>query len=42
LAHRKQQADNEERNRKYAAEMLDAWDDDEKIDRGRELFYADR
>jgi hypothetical protein len=42
MAQRKQQADNEERNRKHAVEMLDAWDDDEKTDRGREWFYADR
>ncbi|KAL7423581.1 hypothetical protein Q5752_001161 [Cryptotrichosporon argae] len=41
-ASRKQQADAEERNRRHMAEMLAEWDDDEKADRGRELFYSDR
>lgn len=41
-ARAKQQADLEERTRKQLGEILAAWDDDDKIERGRELFYADR
>ncbi|ORY21007.1 hypothetical protein BCR39DRAFT_554400 [Naematelia encephala] len=42
MAHRKQQSDAENRNRVRLQELLETWDDDEKIDRGKELFYSDR
>ncbi|KAK4687335.1 RNA-binding protein 25, partial [Tremellales sp. Uapishka_1] len=38
----KQQAEYEERNRKHMSEVLESWDDDDKLDRGRELYYSDR
>ncbi len=42
MAHRKQQQDLEERNRKHLLETLADWDDDENIERGRDLFFSDR
>jgi fructosamine-3-kinase len=42
MAQRKQQADNEERQRKRLSDLLETWDDEEKIERGREWFYSDR
>lgn len=42
LAHRKQQAELEERTRKHQAKTFEEWDDDEKLERGRETFYTDR
>lgn len=42
MAHRKQQADIESRNKKQMRETLESWNDDEKIERGREPFYIDR
>ena len=42
MGQKRQQQDLEERNRKTLMEILENWDDDEKRDRGRELFFADR
>ena len=42
MANRKQHGDIEERNRDRLLEVLANWDDDEKLEKGRELFYADR
>jgi hypothetical protein len=42
MSNRKQQADFEERNRTQMAQYLEEWDDDEKTERGKELFFADR
>ncbi|OCF31872.1 hypothetical protein I317_02949 [Kwoniella heveanensis CBS 569] len=42
LGHRKAQADLIERNRRRQEDQYENWDDDEIMERGRELFYADR
>jgi hypothetical protein len=42
LAARKSHADWEQRHRTKMADELEHWDDDEKKDRGRELFFTDR
>ena len=42
LAARKSHADWEHRHRVKISEDLQYWDDDEKIDKGRELFFTDR
>lgn len=39
---RRGEADHEEKLRRRQVEVFEEWDDDEKIDRGREWFYADR
>jgi hypothetical protein len=42
LTARKSHADWEERHRAKMSTELEHWDDDEKLDRGRELFFTDR
>lgn len=42
LSSRKQHAEFEERHRTQTAQYLVEWDDDEKAERGKELFFADR
>ncbi|WVF70986.1 hypothetical protein IAT40_005782 [Kwoniella sp. CBS 6097] len=42
LGHRKAQADLVERNRRRQEDQYENWDDDEIVEKGRELFYADR
>lgn len=42
MAYRKQQAELKERSRSRTASVLAEWDDEEKADQGKELFYADR
>lgn len=42
LAARKAHAEWEERHRVKIEDDLRHWDDDEKVERGKELFYADR
>jgi hypothetical protein len=42
LAARKSHADWEHRHRVKISEELQYWDDDEKMDKGRELFFTDR
>ncbi|KAK8865624.1 hypothetical protein IAR55_000768 [Kwoniella newhampshirensis] len=42
LGHRKAQADLIERTRRRQEEQYETWDDDQVIEKGRELFYADR
>ena len=42
LAARKSHADWEHRHRLKMADELRNWDDDEKEDKGRELFFTDR
>jgi hypothetical protein len=41
-AMRRQHADQQERHRLQLLDLLENWDDDEKMDRGRDWFYADR
>lgn len=41
-ARRRQDAELEEKLRRRQKEMFEDWDDDEKIEIGREWFYADR
>jgi RNA-binding protein 25 len=38
----KHEDESEARERRALRERLAKWDDEEKIERGRELFYADR
>lgn len=42
MAQRRQQQELEDRNRKSLLDILATWDDDEKIERGRDYFYSDR
>jgi hypothetical protein len=42
LASRKSHADWEHRHRVKIADELQHWDDDDRLEKGRELFFADR
>lgn len=42
LAARRSQSEWEERHRAKLEDELEHWDDDKEMERGRELFYADR